>query len=63
MSIEDNSELQLFTSRGELIRTYKLSPVSKSLEIDLNDQVSGIYVYRVVTNGKIYLGNKIVLQK
>jgi len=63
MSLEDKSELQIFTSRGELIRSYILLPENGSLEIDLSNQVSGIYVYRVITNDKIFAGNKIVIQK
>ncbi len=63
MAYEDNSEFQIFNSRGGLIRSYKLVFESKSLDIDLSDQTNGIYVYRVVTNGKIYAGNKIILQK
>ncbi len=60
---EEEGELQIFSSRGRLIKSYHLLPESKKLEIDLSDQMSGIYVYRVVSNGKIYPGNKIILQK
>ncbi len=40
-----------------------MNPKNPSPDIDLSDQVSGIYVYRIVSKGKIYPGNKIILQK
>ena len=63
MAYEDNSEFQIFNSRGRLIRSFKLISESNTLSIDLSDPTNGIYIYRIVTNGKIYAGNKIILQK
>jgi hypothetical protein len=63
MELPDNSSLQIFTSRGKLIKSYDLIPENKSLDIDLSDQVNGIYVYRILSKGQIYPGNKIILQK
>jgi hypothetical protein len=63
MAFEDKSEFQIFNSRGELIISQVLLPQNKSIDIDMSDQTSGIYIYRVVTNGNIYSGNKIIIQK
>ncbi len=63
MADVEKSTLQIFTTRGELVSQYELFPDSKTLEIDLSDQATGIYVYRLMTNGVIYAGSKIVLQK
>jgi hypothetical protein len=60
---EDNSEFQIFNNRGKLIKSYTIEPDIKSLDIDLSDQPGGIYIYRIVTNGKVFSGNKIILQK
>lgn len=59
----EKSELQIFNARGTLIRNYSLPSDIPSIEVDLSDQTSGIYVYRVVTNGTVFAGNKIILQR
>lgn len=63
VEVDEISTLQIFTTRGELVRQYELLPESKTIDIDLSDQANGIYVYRLITNGEIYAGSKIVLQK
>jgi hypothetical protein len=59
----ENSELQIYNSRGRIIQSFKLNRESKSLEIDLSNQPSGFYVYRILLNGSIYPGNKIIIEK
>jgi hypothetical protein len=61
--LSDDAELQIFSSRGLLIKSYNLKSNSTSIEIDLSDQANGFYVYRVVEKGVIHPGNKIILQK
>jgi len=61
--LNDISLMQIFSSRGKLIRSYNLISEINSIDIDLSDQCNGIYIYRVVINGKIYSGNKIIIQK
>ncbi len=60
---EDQSILQIFNSRCQQIRNYSLNPERRFLDIDLSDQENGIYIYRMITNEKVYSGNKIILQK
>jgi hypothetical protein len=63
MDSNSSAELQIFSSQGVLIRKIDIPSDNHSIDIDLTDQVSGIYVYRVVTDGTIYAGNKIILQR
>ena len=63
MEPNENSEFQIYNSRGRIVQSIKLNPEIKSLEIDLSNQPSGFYVYRVIINGKIYAGNKIIIEK
>lgn len=63
MEKESDRQLQIFNARGCLVRSWMLTSAANSLDIDLNDQPSGFYVYRVMANGNIYPGSKIIIQK
>lgn len=55
-----NSQLEIYNSLGEKIRSQKL--ISEKTEIDLSDEASGIYFVRVRTGREVFT-EKIVIEK
>jgi hypothetical protein len=56
-------EIRITNLYGQVIKSYQLSPGSKSIEADLSNLDNGIYFYSLFANGQYADSKKIVLAK
>ncbi|MDP4221040.1 MAG: T9SS type A sorting domain-containing protein [Bacteroidota bacterium] len=61
-ALESNSSFILFNMLGQELRNVNIPAGSESLTLDRNGLESGVYVYRVICNGKVEADGNIVVE-
>lgn len=59
----DKAQLDVYDITGILILSYELPADKSKLQINTDDLLNGIYLYKVMVNGKINQNNKLVIIK
>ncbi|MBT3168885.1 MAG: T9SS type A sorting domain-containing protein [Candidatus Cloacimonetes bacterium] len=64
-SIKDNADasLEIFNLKGQLVKTLTLNANSTSVEWDASNQASGVYLYKMKSNGRYTSTKKMILLK